>query len=289
MVVRLVSPEPIPLQGSPAVKRLILWFILLLFAAPLAVGAVWQATRGWPESWRAADWSATGIAPDPAANGDAIIQVYAARAGRWKSIFSVHSWILLKPAGAERYTRYEVVGWGTPVRRDAYPPDGRWYGNPPQLVYNLRGEAAARLIPTIEAAIGAYPHNARGSYRIWPGPNSNSFVAWVARTVRGFDPVLPPNAVGKDYLGSGLQLAGTPSGTGWQVSLYGVLGATVAQAEGIEVNLFGLVGGVHPTRAALALPSFGRVDLGELISSAKAALLDYDPTGRRDQVRAPEG
>ena len=252
-------------------KRLAVWLFVLFFPLPLAAGSAWFAAQGWPASWRAADWSSAGIAPDPATEKEAIVQVYAARAGTWRGIFAVHSWILVKAAGAAGHTRYEVTAWGGPAHRDRNVPDGRWYGNMPQVIYDLRGEAAARLIPEIAAAVRNYPYSERGGYRIWPGPNSNSFTAAIARAVPGFDPLLPPIALGKDYVGAGLYLVPTPSGTGWQLSLFGVLGVTVARQEGLEVNLFGLVGGVNPLAASVSLPSLGRVDFAALASTAMAA------------------
>ena len=47
-------------------------------------------------------------------------------------MFAVHSWIVLKRENATSWTRYDVVGWGNPVRTNGWPPDGRWYGNTPR-------------------------------------------------------------------------------------------------------------------------------------------------------------
>ncbi len=69
---------------------------------------------------------------------------------------------------------------------------------------------------------------------------------------------LPANAVGKDYLSNGSIVARAPSGTGFQVSLYGLLGFLVARDEGLEVNLFGLNFGIDPLGPALKLPFIGR-------------------------------
>ena len=55
----------------------------------------------------------------------------AARTGGLKGAFSVHTWIVIKKAGAKAYERYDKVGWGMPIRRNAYPADGRWYSNVP--------------------------------------------------------------------------------------------------------------------------------------------------------------
>src|SRR6185437_12955481 len=43
---------------------------------------------------------------------EAVIQVYAARAVAWRGIFAVHTWIVVKPTDALRFTRYEVLGFG---------------------------------------------------------------------------------------------------------------------------------------------------------------------------------
>ena len=70
---------------------------------------------------------------------------------------------------------------------------------------------------------------------------------------------LPPTAIGKDYIPGGKLFAETPSGTGYQVSLFGLLGLLVAAEEGVEVNLLGLTFGLDFMRPALKLPLAGRV------------------------------
>ena len=235
--------------------------MLLLIAAPLLAGSLVYASKDGPRSWHEADWSSTGTAPDPFTTPEARVRVYAARTGRWKSIFAVHSWLAIKPEGAAHWTRYEVVGWGRPVRRDAYPVDSLWYSNRPKVTYELRGEAAARAIPKIKGAIARYPHRARGSYTIWPGPNSNTFVATIVREVPELRTELPASAMGKDYLGDGLQVSKTPSKSGWQVSWSGVIGAALAWEEGFELHVLGTTIGIDPLGLAIKLPSFGRIGL----------------------------
>jgi hypothetical protein len=93
---------------------------------------------------------------------------------------------------------------------------------------------------------------------MWPGPNSNTFTAWVARAVPELEVDLPPTAIGKDYLGDRL-VATAPSGSGVQVSLYGLLGFTVSGVEGLEVNLLGLTFGAGLSPPALKLPIIGRI------------------------------
>ena len=109
--------------------------------------------------------------------------VFTGRTGRWKGIFSVHSWVVFKPEHATTWSRYDVVGWGQPVRTNGWAPDGRWYGDTPRVLVDVRGAQAAALIPKVQAAIADYDYNHAGDYRIWPGPNSNTFVATVLRAV----------------------------------------------------------------------------------------------------------
>lgn len=241
--------------------RLVVKALVYFIVVPILGSGVWSYTNGWPSSWREADWSPTGIAPAIGTTPEAVIQVYAARAGRWKGILAVHTWIVVKPAGASNFDRYEVVGWGAPVRRRSSNPDGYWYGNTPEVVFDLRGPGAAELIPRIEAAIETYPYRDRGTYRVWPGPNSNTFIAWIGRAVPQLRLELPPTAIGKDFLGDGPQFGSTPSGTGYQFSLHGLFGIGLAVEEGLEIHLLGTTLGVDPKNLAVKFPGVGRLGI----------------------------
>ena len=233
--------------------------LLLVFVVPAGVHAALWLAEGHPRSWRAADWSSAGTLPGADEEREASIRVMAARTGGLKGAVSVHTWLLLKRDGAQSYERYEVVGWGSPVRRNGRPPDGRWYSNEPRAIYTLKGAEAARLIPKVEAAIADYRWSERGSYRMWPGPNSNTFVATVLASVPEIEAELPPTAIGRDYPVDAW-LFRTPAG-GWTLSLGGYAGMTVGRRDGIEVNLLGLVAGVRFNEFAILLPGFGA--LGE--------------------------
>jgi hypothetical protein len=240
--------------------RWLLW-LLVLFLLPLLVStALVLSARS--QHWSVARWDSARLAPDPARHPDAVVQLYAARAWGWKGAVAVHCWVAFKREGAQAYDRYEVVGWGvsrgaSAVRRNLRPPDGRWAGSEPELLVDIRGEAAATAIPEIEAAIARYPYPDR--YVTWPGPNSNTFVAWLAREVPALQASLPPTAIGKDFLPGGRFLALAPSGTGFQLSLAGVLGLTLARDEGLELNLLGFVVGLAPRELAIKLPGLGRL------------------------------
>jgi hypothetical protein len=244
----------------------VLLLILVLFLVPLASHALWWASRSdVAPSWRGADWSSAGLLPEPGADPDALVAIYAARVGRWRGIFAHHSWVVVKEAGGRRYTRYDKVGWGSPVRTDGWPPDGRWFGNTPKPILIIRGDEAARLIPQIREAVASYPYRGWGDYRAWPGPNSNTFVAHVMRSVPALAAALPPTAIGKDWQPTADMVGLTPSRTGIQVSLGGYAGLSVGWVEGVEVNVLGLIAGLDLRRPALKLPGWGRIGLEPVI------------------------
>jgi hypothetical protein len=250
-----------------AVRTVIILVVLL--AGP---GVVSLTDSRADDSWRTASRESAGIAPLPADAPEAIAQVYCARAFRWRGAFAVHCWLATKPAGAASYTVYEVTGWsvrrgGKAVRAMQAAPDRYWYGAPPTLHAELRGEDAAAAITRIETAVNNYPYP--DSYTTWPGPNSNTFVAHVLRQVPALRADLPPTAIGKDYLPGPALFAETPSGTGGQVSLFGLVGIAVGIEEGLEINLLGLNLGIDPGELALRLPGIGKVSLN--IDDAAAA------------------
>ncbi|MEM9795961.1 MAG: DUF3750 domain-containing protein [Pseudomonadota bacterium] len=240
-------------------RRLVTLF-LLFFLLPVLASTIWWANVDRPASWRNADWGPSGVLPAASAVPEATVHVMAARTGGWKGAVSVHSWILVKPAGATAWTRYDVVGWGEPVRRDAYAPDARWYSNTPFVVGTVSGAQAADLIPRIEAVVADYPWSDRGAYRIWPGPNSNSFVAHILREVPEIGVALPPLAVGKDWLGDGVQTRWDDGGD-LHVSAWGLAGLSLGPRSGFELHLLGTSAGLDLLRPALKLPGVGRIGL----------------------------
>jgi Protein of unknown function (DUF3750) len=250
-----------PNPSARGVVRRVLTCLFALFLLPLATHAAWWGSQNTAWSWRSANWSSSGILPAPNAGSQAVVHVLAGRTGGWKGAFAHHTWIVLKPAGGVRYTRYDVVGWGRPVRIDNWAPDGRWYSNTPAILLTLNGEEATRAISRIERAVAAYPFSAAGSYRVWPGPNSNTFIGHVAREVPELAPGLLPTAIGKDFTPDLLFAGLAPSATGVQVSIRGLLGLTIAWVEGFELSFMGAVVGIDVRRPALKLPGWGRVGL----------------------------
>ena len=153
-------------------------------------------------SWRDATRESANIAPLPSEFSEAIVQVYAADTWGWRGIFAVHTWISVKPSNADTYTVLEVVGWrakwGVPVLRvEPDLPDRHWYGAEPELVYEKRGDGVDEMIDQILEASRAYPW--ANEYVVFPGPNSNTYPAWLAEQVEGFDPDLPFRAIGSGW------------------------------------------------------------------------------------------
>jgi hypothetical protein len=253
-----------PGPGVSTWKRIAGWSLLgfaLLLSGPLLTLATGTASlRG---DWRTATHRAAGLAPEPAAHPAAVVQVYASRAFGWRGAFGDHTWLAAKPAGADGYTRYEVIGWygrggGSVVsvsdRREA---DAEWYGQPARLVRDLRGPDAEAVIAKLAPAVAAYPYAT--TYRVWPGPNSNTFVAHLGRAIPELRLTLPSTAIGKDFVPLGDSVGWSPSHTGIQVSLFGVLGVMAGLDDGLELNVLGLVTGVDLRNPALKLPGIGRV------------------------------
>ncbi len=240
-------------------RKTVVLSLLALFLLPIAARAAIFAYEGGPISWRNADWSSTGSLPDPGADSQARVLIMSGRTGGWKGVENARSW-----------RRYDVVGWGNPVRLNGWAPDGLWFGNKPQVVLDLQGAAATNAIPKIEAAIKGYNYANAGDYRIWPGPNSNTFVATVLRAIPEAETILPANAVGRDF--RALPYIGlTDSRTGIEASLWGVIGIKVGWVEGVEMNFLGLVAGLDLRNPGVKLPGFGRIGLPPQTATAAPA------------------
>jgi hypothetical protein len=250
-------------------RKTLMLIIFALFLAPLLARAVVYAAANSPRSWHEADWSSARLLPPASEDKAARVVVFTGTTGAWKGIFSVHSWVVIKPANASEWTRYDVVGWGNPVRVNGWPPDGLWYGNKPVKIADVSGAAAERLIPKIKTAVGNYPHADYGDYRIWPGPNSNSFTAAVLRAVPELGVSLPSNAVGRDFR-DGFYLGRTDSGTGFEVNIAGFAALKVGWIEGIEVDLLGLVAGLDLRHPGVKLPGYGRIGIASPVATALA-------------------
>ena len=114
---------------------------------------------------------------------------------------AVHCWfVVFEPGGACH--RWEV--WQTRdaggisighVHCDLKTPDAGVGGGPARIAAEWRGDQASRVTEVLRKA-DAYPHCDR--YLAWPGPNSNTFAAWVLRQA-GIEHRLPWQAFGRNF------------------------------------------------------------------------------------------
>ncbi|TVT56369.1 MAG: DUF3750 domain-containing protein [Sedimenticola thiotaurini] len=148
--------------------------LLKQFSAFILIGVVLTGcTSG--KDWRAASREPAGIAPDPSITSEAVLQVYGADAWGWRG------------------------RRGAPVmqiKQDV--PDRYWFGERPKVIKEYRGEGVDALINAVEKAANSYPWKNR--YTVFPGPNSNTFTAWIAKRVPELELELPLSAIGKSYV-----------------------------------------------------------------------------------------
>ena len=114
---------------------------------------------------------------------------------------AVHYWfVVFEPGGACH--RWEV--WqtkdagGTSVGHlhcDLKGPDAGVGGGPARIAAEWTGEQAMRIRKVLETA-DSYPYCDR--YLPWPGPNSNTFAAWVLHEA-GVEHALPWRALGRGF------------------------------------------------------------------------------------------
>jgi hypothetical protein len=176
--------------------------ILKLLPAFLLMGLI-LSNSCTGQDWRTASREPAGIAPDPSTTNEAVLQVYAANAWGWRGWFAIHTWIAAKRTGEAYYTVYDVVGWrgnrGQPVLRIIQDvPDRYWYGEKPRVLKEHRGTGVDELIVAVDKAAHAYPW--KTTYKAFPGPNSNTFTAWIAKQVPELELDLPFSAIGSGYV-----------------------------------------------------------------------------------------
>jgi hypothetical protein len=134
------------------------------------------------------------------------------------------------------------------IQEDEAFEDVRW-GREVALHNTFSGPWAERVAAELKAASEIYPY--ADNYRAWPGPNSNTFIDWLAKEVR-LPIVLPSNAVGKDYA-SWLRAGITSSQTGLEIDTI-VAGVQAGLTEGVELHLLAMTFGVGFWPPSIKLP-----------------------------------
>ena len=128
----------------------------------------------------------------------AVVRLYGAPLPWPLGHVAAHYWFTVTEDG--RCDRWEI--WQDPdaggtsvghLHCNLKAPEADVGGGPARLVCEWNGEEAARIKDVLKKP---YPFCHR--YLAFPGPNSNTFVAWVLREA-GIDYRLPWNAIGRSY------------------------------------------------------------------------------------------
>ena len=228
----------------------------LLLTATLSVLVSCMSNNG------ADDYKAPLTSNDANNYNGGVIQVYAARTHGAKQALAVHTWVSVKKSNESQFTSYEIIGWKLRYQDTALAirnsePNRDWWGHSPELILDYRKPDADRVIDKIVQAVERYPH--KDEYQVWPGPNSNTFTAYVGLQVPELGLDLPSTAIGKDYRSLDGLVGLSPSGSGVQASIFGLLGLTVGIEEGLELNILGLSFELDLFDLAMELPGVGRI------------------------------
>jgi hypothetical protein len=119
----------------------------------------------------------------------------------WIGTLAWHYWfVVFDESGCHRWEVWQTKNAGGTcighVHCDLKAPEDGVGGGPSRLVVTWDGDEARRIAEVLRRA-DTYPDCQR--YHYWPGPNSNTFVAWVLREAR-IDYPLDPRGIGKNYL-----------------------------------------------------------------------------------------
>ncbi len=114
---------------------------------------------------------------------------------------ATHPWFLVHDGGGPYATqRWEVwqtaVGPHGHVAVDLLAPEADVEGGPARLVATYQGAEAKRLIAVLRDRAPRYA--CADFYRVWPGPNSNSFARWVLDEAE-IDQRLPLSSIGANW------------------------------------------------------------------------------------------
>lgn len=218
---------------------------------------------------------------------DTVVTLQARRSFHTRTL-GIHPWFLAYDPARDRWETWEIWLRNEQTLERSYPArrhfsDGRepqedhstvrWHGTIRHVdnrtwagdgafdgvvLAQWTGAEAERLLAVLRAPDG-YPH--RDTYRLWPGPNSNTYVDHCLREA-GLRLDLHPMAVGKDYRGPwGFGLGATTTRSGLQVETP-VVGAKLGVLDGLELHLLTTTFGIDLVPPAIKTP-VGRFGLPE--------------------------
>jgi hypothetical protein len=130
------------------------------------------------------------------------VEMYAATIPGIVGLIAAHYWLVVHSddAGCHRFEVWQKANAGRNsaghVHFDLMPLTAKVGGGPSKLVSTWFGDEAEKLRQALQEAPAHYPYC--NTYRYWPGPNSNTFVAWVLRRA-GIKHNMGWNALGKRY------------------------------------------------------------------------------------------
>ncbi len=202
----------------------------------------------------------TPLDPPP---DEAVVLLQAAPLPAPLGVVAAHQSFLTFDPDEGRWHRWELwqfpdrggTSWGH-VHRDLLRLESGVGGGPGWRRSEWRGDEARALLAALHKS-SEYPYRHR--YFAWPGPNSNTYIAWVFREA-GVGHDIDPRGLGQDYLGR-VGAGVTTTGTGVQVESP-LLGLKAGWKDGVEVHFAGFVFGVDVWPPALKTP-FGRFGFAE--------------------------
>jgi hypothetical protein len=189
--------------------------------------------------------------------------------------FAHHSWIDLKRGDERSWRRIEITSETSGVRSTDIRPaaarrDVRWGEREVRVLACVSGPNARSVVEQIEQRAGELSQRYADDYIAWPGPNSNTLIADIARSVPGLSVQMHHNAVGKDYPGW-IEAGLTSSRTGVHLDTL-PLGVALGLREGIELHFLQLTFGLSFWPPRLELPF-----LPELPWSDRVDYVEHEP------------
>jgi hypothetical protein len=113
---------------------------------------------------------------------------------------AVHYWFVVDDGARHRWEVWQTADAGGRsvghLHCDLKAPEADVGGGPSRVEAVWRGEEARRIAEVLARCGATYPFCAR--YFPWPGPNSNTFAAWVLAQA-GIDYRLGWRALGRNY------------------------------------------------------------------------------------------